>query len=114
MTGPTGTLEALRQATGGHAEPAGDADAVDGVPARFVGSRGMRHVAFGFGDGDFGADNSRARFVGDQAVHGSGERRLPEGKSRRREQQARDMADLHLGVPLSYRARDLKRMGSNI
>jgi hypothetical protein len=36
MTGPAGVLDALRQATGGHAEPAGDGDEVDGVPARFV------------------------------------------------------------------------------
>ena len=40
MTGPAGVLDALRQATGGHAEPAGDGDAVDGVPARFVAAPG--------------------------------------------------------------------------
>jgi glycolate oxidase FAD binding subunit len=40
MTGPAGVLEALRQATGGHAGPAGDGDAVDGVPARFVAAPG--------------------------------------------------------------------------
>jgi glycolate oxidase FAD binding subunit len=40
MTGPAGVLDALRQATGGHAGPAGDGDAVDGVPARFVAAPG--------------------------------------------------------------------------
>jgi len=40
MTGPAGVLDALRQATGGHADPAGDGDAVDGVPARFVAAPG--------------------------------------------------------------------------
>ena len=40
MTGPAGVLDALRQATGGHAEPAGDGDEVDGVPARFVAAPG--------------------------------------------------------------------------
>ena len=40
MTGPAGVLDALRQATGGHAGPAGDGDAVDGVPVRFVAAPG--------------------------------------------------------------------------
>ena len=40
MTGPAGVLDALRQATGGHAGPAGDGDAVDGVPTRFVAAPG--------------------------------------------------------------------------
>ena len=40
MTGPAGVLDALRQATGGHAGPAGDGDAVDGVPAHFVAAPG--------------------------------------------------------------------------
>jgi glycolate dehydrogenase FAD-binding subunit len=40
MTGAAGVLDALRQATGGHAGPAGDGDAVDGVPARFVAAPG--------------------------------------------------------------------------
>ena len=45
MTGPAGVLDALRQATGGHAEPAGDGDAVDGVPARFVAAPGSTEEA---------------------------------------------------------------------
>ena len=45
MTGPAGLLDALRQATGGHAEPAGDGDAVDGVPARFVAAPGSTEEA---------------------------------------------------------------------
>jgi glycolate oxidase FAD binding subunit len=45
MTGPAGVLDALRQATGGHAEPAGDADAVDGMPARFVAAPGSTEEA---------------------------------------------------------------------
>ena len=40
MTGPAAVLDALRQATGGHAEPAGDGDAVGGVPARCVAAPG--------------------------------------------------------------------------
>jgi len=40
MTGPAGVLDALRQATGGHAGPAGDGDAVDGAPTRFVAAPG--------------------------------------------------------------------------
>ncbi|HEY7103037.1 MAG TPA: FAD-binding oxidoreductase [Mycobacteriales bacterium] len=40
MTGPAGVLDALRQAAGGHAEQAGDGDAVDRVPARFVAAPG--------------------------------------------------------------------------
>jgi glycolate oxidase FAD binding subunit len=45
MTGPAGVLDALRQATGGHAEPAGDGDTVDGVPARFVAAPGSAEEA---------------------------------------------------------------------
>jgi glycolate oxidase FAD binding subunit len=45
MTGSAGVLDALRQATGGHAEPAGDGDAVDGVPARFVAAPGSTEEA---------------------------------------------------------------------
>jgi glycolate oxidase FAD binding subunit len=45
MTGPTGVLDALRRATGGHAEPAGDGDAVDGVPARWVATPGSTEEA---------------------------------------------------------------------
>ena len=45
MTGPAGLLDALRQATGGHAGPAGDGDAVDGVPARFVAAPGSTDEA---------------------------------------------------------------------
>ena len=45
MTGPAGVLDALRKATGGHAEPAGDADTVDGVPARFVAAPGSTDEA---------------------------------------------------------------------
>jgi glycolate oxidase FAD binding subunit len=45
MTGPAGLLDALRQATAGHAEPAGDGDAVDGVPARFVAAPGSTEEA---------------------------------------------------------------------
>ena len=45
MTGPAGVLDALRQATGGRAEPAGDGDAVDGVPARFVAAPGSTEEA---------------------------------------------------------------------
>ena len=45
MTGPAGVLDALRQATRGHAEPAGDGDAVDGVPAGFVAAPGSTEEA---------------------------------------------------------------------
>jgi glycolate oxidase FAD binding subunit len=45
MTGPAGVLDALRQATSGHAEAAGDGDAVDGVPARFVAAPGSTEEA---------------------------------------------------------------------
>jgi glycolate oxidase FAD binding subunit len=45
MAGPAEVLDALRQATGGHAEPAGDGDAVDGVPARFVAAPGSTEEA---------------------------------------------------------------------
>ena len=45
MAGPTGLLDALRQATGGHAGPAGDGDTVDGVPARFVAAPGSTEEA---------------------------------------------------------------------
>jgi glycolate oxidase FAD binding subunit len=45
MTGSAGVLDALRQATGGHAEPAGDGDTVDGVPARFVAAPGSTEEA---------------------------------------------------------------------
>ena len=45
MTGPAGVLDALRHATGGHAEPAGAGDAVDGVPARFVAAPGSTEEA---------------------------------------------------------------------
>ena len=45
MTGPAGVLDALRRATGGHAEPAGDGDAVDGVPARWVAAPGSTEEA---------------------------------------------------------------------
>ncbi len=45
MTGPAGLLDVLRQATGGHAEPAGDGDAVDGIPARFVAAPGSTEEA---------------------------------------------------------------------
>ena len=44
MTGPAGVLDALRQATSGHAEAAGDGDAVDGVPARFVAAPGSTEL----------------------------------------------------------------------
>jgi glycolate oxidase FAD binding subunit len=45
MTGPAAVLDVLRQATGGYAEPAGDGDAVDGVPARFVAAPGSTEEA---------------------------------------------------------------------
>jgi glycolate oxidase FAD binding subunit len=45
MTGPTGTLDALRRATDGHAEPAGDGDAVGGVAARWVAAPGSTDEA---------------------------------------------------------------------
>jgi glycolate oxidase FAD binding subunit len=45
MTGPAAVLDALKRATDGNAAEAGDGDAVDGVPARFVAAPGSTDEA---------------------------------------------------------------------